>query len=87
MPDPLVCDLIAHELAHVYQWGTGWNLIEEDNYIVEEDADYLVEQWGFSADGLDEWGRAKGITKVIDLDKLSPRQRRRYWAESKRTGR
>ena len=34
MPDALVCDLIAHELTHVYQCGIGWNLIEEDSYIV-----------------------------------------------------
>jgi hypothetical protein len=77
MPDTLVCDLIAHELAHVYQWGTGWNLLEANRYAVEADADCEVEQWGFSADGIDEWARAKGISKVIDLDKLSPRQRRR----------
>ena len=87
MPDALVCDLIAHELAHVYQWGIGWRLIEDDKYIVEEDADCLVEHWGFSANGIDEWARAKGITKVIDLDKLSPRQQRRYWAKSERAGR
>jgi hypothetical protein len=87
MPDDLVCDLIAHELAHVFQWASGVNVLEEDSYLIEEDADILVKHWGFSADGIDEWARAKGITKVIDLDKLSPRQRRRYWARSQRAGR
>jgi hypothetical protein len=87
MPDDLVCDLIAHELAHVFQWASGWNLIEEDSYSVEEHADSLVELWGFSSDAIDEWARAEGITNVVDLDGLSPRQRRRYWAASKRSGR
>jgi len=48
MPDALVCDLIAHELAHVFQWVSGWNLIEEDSYAVEVHADTLVKLWGFS---------------------------------------
>ena len=88
MPDDLVCDLIAHELAHVYQWACGWNLSEEeDNYTVEENADWLAERWGFSSHAIDEWERAKGITKVVDLDGLSPRQRRRYWAKFERSGR
>ena len=87
MPDALVCDLIAHELAHVFQWVSGWNLIEEDSYAVEVHADTLVKLWGFSSDAIDEWARAEGITKVVDLDGLSPRQRRRYWAASRRAGR
>jgi hypothetical protein len=69
MPDALVCDLIAHELAHVFQWASGRNLSEEvDTYTVEENADWLVERWGFSSHAIDEWERAKGITKVVDLD-------------------
>ena len=88
MPDNLVCDLIAHEVAHVDQWACGWDLAnDEDNYTIEEDAELRVRSWGFSSDAMDEWARSKGIIKRIDLEKLSPRQQRRYLARARRAGR
>jgi hypothetical protein len=39
-PDALVMDLIAHEMAHVFQWACGWDLNEMDNFEVEADADW-----------------------------------------------
>jgi hypothetical protein len=41
MPDPVVKALIAHELAHVFQYATGRNLKED----LESDAEDLVCEW------------------------------------------
>ena len=90
-PDNLVCDLIAHELAHVHQWARGDDLNEVHPMEFEEDADWQVEAWGFSSDAMDEWDRANGVAKVINLDQLSPAEQKRqwakYWARLQRDGR
>lgn len=78
MPDDLVRDLIAHELAHVYQWARGWDLDIVGNCKAEEDARRNVECWGFSSTAFFEWKRSNGINKAIDLDKLSPCQLKRH---------
>jgi hypothetical protein len=86
-PDDLVRDLIAHELAHVYQWSIGDDLETMDNFEAESLADQLVEDWGFSADAMDEWMLANGHIKVIDLESLSPSQARRHKRNARRAGR
>ncbi len=40
--------VIAHELAHVYQWATGCNVGAEDEKRNEREANELVRQWGIS---------------------------------------
>ena len=59
-PDELVRDLIAHELAHVYQYAIGLDF-GDDNYGCEEDADWTLERWGFSATAIDDWLREHGM--------------------------
>ena len=90
-PDDLVCDLIAHELAHVEQWALGWQVDAEPVYDVEEDADFRVEWWGFSATAMDAFDLANGITRVIDVSHLdADAQRRaiaRHWGRVLRDGR
>ena len=71
-PDSLVQDLIAHELAHVWQAACGWDLLTASAYEAEEDADFVMESWGFHATAMDEWDCQNGISKAkaitIDLD-------------------
>ena len=86
-PDELVRDLIAHELAHVCQWSIGRDLLTMDNYETEEEADWWVERWGFSADTMDQWMLVNGHIKMIDPAKLSPSQRRRINKRSRESGR
>jgi hypothetical protein len=86
-PDHLVQDLIAHELAHVDQWAAGWDLNEMDPFEVEEAADWMVENWGFSATAMDEWAREQGVTKPINLDSLSKSALRRLEGRARRAGR
>jgi hypothetical protein len=92
-PDEQVQDLIAHELAHVFQWASGWDLDDDDDdaTLVEEHADWLVEAWGFSSTAIDDWDRANGLIQVIDVgDGSTPAQRRaytRFMANLKKFGR
>ena len=66
MPDNLVEDLIAHELAHVYQGALrmlDWDETDELQVAVDEqEADILMEEWGFDADALDDWLNDQGLT-------------------------
>jgi hypothetical protein len=76
-PDNLVQDLIAHELAHVYQWATdrqpeGF----DDAMLVEEDADWLMRVWRFDLDAMDYWDAEYGIIKMIDTDYSTPAGKR-----------
>ncbi len=84
-PDNLVKDLIAHELAHVYQDSRGFTF--ENAYWCEEDADMRAEDWGFSATAIDEWDLANGVSKVIDLGELSRSRRWRLFQQVERNGR
>jgi hypothetical protein len=84
-PDALVRDLIAHELAHVVQHAIGQEFY--DQFEAEEDADWRVEDWGFSATAMDDWDRAHGLVRVFQWDTLDERQRRRIEARTNRAGR
>jgi hypothetical protein len=82
MPEPLVCDLIAHELAHVHQDACGIRLksVESDGTIVyedarggvymagelEEEADATMVSWGFDDEAMDQWAVEQGIVTVVD---------------------
>jgi hypothetical protein len=76
-PDELVRDLIAHELAHVFQWATGWDIDQAGPCTCEQEAEVLVEAWGFSSTAMDDWDKAHGITTVPDLDGLDEAGRAR----------
>jgi hypothetical protein len=69
-PDELVRDLIAQELAHVEQWASGWDIDQADPFECEEDADGLVEDWGFSPTAMDDWDMAHGLAEVLVIDDL-----------------
>jgi hypothetical protein len=84
-PDALVRDLVAHELAHVVQRAIGQEF--PDKYECEMDADWRVEDWGFSATAMDDWDRVHGLTRVFQWDTLNERQRRRISARADRAGR
>jgi hypothetical protein len=62
MPDDVVRAMIAHELAHCYQEGFGWDLakdIEDDplsaRFFFEEYADDCAAEWGFDVNSLAQW--------------------------------
>ena len=86
-PDDLVRDLIAHELAHVFQCADGWNIGAMPPLEVEEDADWHVERWGFSADAIDVWYREHGVTRVLDPATMSKAALARYWKQVEQNGR
>jgi len=68
MPDAVVHDLVAHELAHVFQVASdNW---PDDPCEREADADEQMEARGFSADDIDDWAVAAGIARVILFDSL-----------------
>ena len=50
----------------------GWDLLTASAYEAEEDADFVMETWGFHATAMDEWDCQNGISKAkaitIDLD-------------------
>lgn len=79
-PDPLVQDLIAHELAHVVQLTMGFSWVGEDPFEVEEHADGLIEQWGFDVHAMDEWDEKNCVTP--DFSKLSKAKRKRIEREA-----
>jgi hypothetical protein len=92
-PDNLVRDLIAHELAHVWQYATD-SLVTEGHGAVaenEEGADDVMSCWGFEPHAMDEWDLSHGVAKVIDTSSMTPEQRKRaearYWSRVLKTGR
>lgn len=87
MPDEVVCDLIAHELAHVFQWAIGEDLNSLDAFNIEIIADEIMESWGFDAESIDRWAVGAGVTKFVDVDKLTESQKKRLRARAKRAGR
>jgi hypothetical protein len=72
-PDHVVCDLIAHELAHVYQWASGWRPTGDpaQDSLDEEHANKLVVLWGFEVDTIDDWAE-----RDPDVDVSTPAGRR-----------
>jgi hypothetical protein len=77
-PDGLVQDLIAHELAHVYQAACGLDLATADPCTCEEDADRQMEWWRFDPSAMDEWDREHGVTKVVRIDLDTAKGRRAF---------
>jgi hypothetical protein len=81
MPDGVVQDLVAHELAHVYQ-----QTIDLKRYFgyapcpgeLEEHADECMERWGFDAESIDRWSEREGLTKKIECKDLDEYLRRCY---------
>ncbi len=57
MPEPFVSELIAHELAHVFQYAyiPAEDIIQIDDDILEEEAHDLERLWGFDPDPTIEW--------------------------------
>lgn len=70
MPDHLVQDLIAHELAHVHQGATGL-FYSMPLHVLEQDANELMEAWGFDADAMDDWLAEVGIQSRVSCVNLS----------------
>ncbi len=87
MPDEIVRDLISHELAHVVQRAEWDDFDNEDAFTVEESADATMEMWGFSSTNIDKWTLSVGITKVLELDKMSPTQKARFFKKVQKNGR
>lgn len=85
--DELVRDLIAHEVAHVYQWSVGWELDEMNCVEVEEDANWMLDGWGFSATAMDAWATENTHIKAVDIDTLSKSSIRRHEKRAQRAGR
>jgi hypothetical protein len=59
MPDNIVQDIVAHELAHVCQAAEGDDRVREEESGVldlgELDANDMIDAWGFDADSVDVW--------------------------------
>lgn len=87
LPDDLARDLIAHELAHVYQWSIGRNLEVMNPFECEEEADWMMEGWGFDATAIDDWMLANGHVKVLDPETMSKAALRRHDRKVNRAGR
>ena len=80
MPDDVVQDLVAHELAHVVQFAQYTPIVEsisldvfatdddEDEFIDallgEVEADRMILQWGFNPGSFDEWELATGRAAI-----------------------
>jgi hypothetical protein len=76
-PDNLVRDLIAHELAHVYQWALCGESEDYDNPLAdEEDADWLMQRWGFDPDAINDWDRDHGLVEIRKVDPDTPAGKR-----------
>ena len=70
MPPNVAADVIAHELAHVYEFARG---VDDEPLDAELAADALMDEWGFDADSIDRWMLATGRVKVV---KSNARNRR-----------
>jgi hypothetical protein len=82
-PDDLVMDLIAHELAHIFGYASGWYRDGvEDPFRDEEEADALVEVWGFSSTAMDDWDLDHGVGEP-DFTEMDEGARAR-WLEEQR---
>jgi hypothetical protein len=76
-PDNVVRDLIAHELAHVYQSALGGESEDYDNPLcVEDDADWLMQLWGFDPVAIDDWDREHGLGEIRNVDPDTPAGKR-----------
>ena len=78
MPDDIVRDLIAHELAHVYQWAIGEDMTPDPEFgflDIEECADEMVRDWGFGVESIDDWSRSVGRKRVVHYDSLTDEEK------------
>ena len=77
IPDDLVPDLIAHELAHVHQWACGHDLasglaqtrmgwVEFGTLEIEIDADEQADDWGSSSTALEDWCVEHGVLEILE---------------------
>jgi hypothetical protein len=70
MPDSVVQDLVAHELAHVHQYVCGlqhyFGTDDPTHGELELEADEMMECWGFDPESIDRWAAAEGLTKVVE---------------------
>lgn len=88
MPDDVAMDLIAHELAHVYQWAAGWEeMTSGDHFVIEEGADVMTAAWGFGITSVDEWVLAAGRVGVVDASSWTTAQKDEHNARVLRSGR
>jgi hypothetical protein len=99
MPDAVVQDVIAHELAHVVQDAAGPQKrfgYEPSPEELEEEADDMMEGWGFKSRSPDEWAADISLAKRIEVkgleealafetgyyvDRTEPTRRKRKGAE------
>ena len=74
MPDDAAQSVIAHELAHVLQHANGFDnhfgCDDPPQGLVEEDADEIMDAWGFDPFAADEWAASVGIAKLIRTESL-----------------
>lgn len=69
LPDKILGDLIAHEIAHVYQFAVGPErlfgpgVLEPTRGQYEEDADRIMLDWGFDLESVDRWADEQGLVK------------------------
>jgi len=90
MPEEVACDLVAHELMHVWQWADGRDWSEYHHggaFDIETEADEMMDYIGFDSESLDRWGLEKGFVKMVNLATLTESQRRKYKAQARKTGR
>jgi len=67
MPEEVVRDLVAHELAHVYLQAIGV-ADEMEQGDLEQAADEVMDGWGFDSCSIDEWAVEVGITEIRVVD-------------------
>ena len=83
LPDNIVCDLVAHELAHVLQSASAirdvvdtetWEIFAVDAHgdrisagEVEDDADDCMAEWGFDPQSFDTWCHETGRCRRIEV--------------------
>ena len=100
MPDHLVQDLVAHELAHVFQFarddsvrrrGMGGGGIRyctwQSPIVIEVEANEIAEDWGFNSSAMDEWAPTAGPMEsaMPPAEQLASTEFERNFAEMRRT--
>jgi len=94
MPDDVVMDLAAHELAHVWQHARGITINDDADQPhaeldgeywgsfadLEQDADWAVQDWGFNPDGVGELAEARGWSSTMkSFDDCEPTDEQRAY--------
>ena len=84
MPDATVRHLIAHEIAHVFQnavgdeylFGPDWGKPNQGDY--EQNADEIMEEWGFKPFAVDAWAADQGLVERVECKDAREYIERRY---------